>query len=341
MNKAVQKLPETYLHAMRRILGEEFDAYLESFGSERTAGLRVNTLKLRPADFEKISPFPLEPVPWTKNGYYISASEKSGKHPYYFAGLYYLQEPSAMAPAAILPVRPGERVLDLCAAPGGKSTELAAKLQGKGLLVANDISNSRAQALLKNLELFGVKNALILSEDPKKLAERFPEYFDKILIDAPCSGQGMFRKDPAVIRSYEEHGISFYTELQKSIVRTALRMLRPGGMLLYSTCTFSVEEDEEIVLYMKQCCEDLHVIDIPGRFPGFAPGRPDLASRDDPELLRCARLYPHRIRGEGHFVSLLQRGETGLSESGDKERPAETARSARPAKLSPETVAFL
>ena len=338
MNK-IPALPEPYLSMMKKLLGAEYEDYLNSFRAEKTAGLRVNTLKISPSKFEQISPFPLRRVPWTENGYYIGASERAGKHPYYFAGLYYLQEPSAMAPAQILPVKPGERVLDLCAAPGGKSTELAAKLQGEGLLVSNDISNSRAQALLKNLELFGVKNALILSEDPRNLADRFPEYFDKILIDAPCSGQGMFRKDPAVIRSYVEHGIGFYTALQKSITENALRMLRPGGMLLYSTCTFSVEEDEEIVLHMKKCCPGLHVADFSGRYEGFSLGRPDLASEDDPELLFCARLYPHKLRGEGHFIALLQK--EGYPEEDAVQTRKDPVRSRTSPKLSAETEAFL
>ncbi len=339
MNDRKEKLPESYLQVMKTLLGDEYPAYLDSFGDERTYGLRVNTLKISPEEFEKISPFLLERVPWTENGYYCSASDKPGKHPYYYAGLYYLQDPSAMAPAAVLPVEPGDRVLDLCAAPGGKSTELAAKLQGSGVLYANDISNTRAQALLKNLELFGVKNSVILSEDPEKLAGRFEGYFDKILIDAPCSGEGMFRKEPAVIRSWIEHGNEFYAGLQKKITRAALRMLRPGGMLLYSTCTFSPTEDEETVLYMKSICPALHVVPIPGRYEGFMPGRPDLSSVDDPELLHCARLYPHRLRGEGHFVALLKK-EDASSEA--QERPADTQGTGEKGpRLSLETEAFL
>ncbi len=334
------RLPEPYLARMREILGSEYGDYLESFEEERTSGLRVNTLKISPEEFRKVSPFPLEPVPWTSNGFYCRAEDRPGKHPYYYAGLYYLQEPSAMAPAAVLPVEPGDRVLDLCAAPGGKSTELAAKLNGKGLLVSNDISNSRAQALLKNLELFGVKNALILSEDPVKLAPRFEGFFDRILIDAPCSGEGMFRKEPAVIRSWIEHGNEFYVSLQKSIVRSALQMLRPGGMLLYSTCTFCPDEDEEMVLYMKKICPGLHVVPIPERFPGFQPGRADLASEADPELSHCARLYPHKLKGEGHFLALLQKDPADNGDFPQNYSAVSEGRRRTP-KLSSETLEFV
>lgn len=217
-----------------------------------------------------------------------------------------------MTPAEVLPVEENDRVLDICAAPGGKSTELACKIGPGGLLVSNDISVSRAQALLKNLELFGVRNALILAEDPKRLSGYFPAYFDKILIDAPCSGEGMFRKEPAVIRSWEEHGNEFFVALQKQIVREALKMLKPGGMMVYSTCTFSPSEDEAIIDFIRSLDPTVRVLDIPERYEAFAPG-----VSDDPELSKCARLYPFRLKGEGHFVTLLQKGKDApLSEVG-------------------------
>lgn len=179
---------------MRTLLQDDYDSYAACLDQPMHHGIRINTMKISVEEFLKINPFHLRPVPWCENGlYYDETLDKPSKHPYYFAGLYYIQEPSAMTPAHVLPVEAGDRVLDICAAPGGKSTELAAKLHGTGLLVSNDISASRAKALLKNLEVFGTENALIISEAPYKLAERFHEYFDKILIDAPCSGEGMFR----------------------------------------------------------------------------------------------------------------------------------------------------
>ena len=190
-----------YLDTMKEMLGEDFQAYLDSFNDSRLYGLRVNTLKITTEEFLKISPFDLKPIPWIENGFYFSEKDKPAKHPYYFAGLYYIQEPSAMTPANVLPIDEGDVVFDMCAAPGGKSTELGAKLNQTGLLITNDISNSRAKALLKNVEVSGIPNVCVLSEDPKKIANRFSTFFDKVLIDAPCSGEGMFRKDNKLIKS--------------------------------------------------------------------------------------------------------------------------------------------
>ena len=301
-------LPELFEEKMKQLKGEEYELYRESFSQKRVYGLRVNTLKISPEEFEKICPFPIRPIPWIENGYYYNGDvDKPAKHPYYFAGLYYLQEPSAMTPANLLPIEPGDKVLDVCAAPGGKSTELAAKLKGHGLLVSNDISNSRAKALLKNMELFGVTNALIMSEDPQKLVNRFYEYFDKILIDAPCSGEGMFRKEPAVIKSWLEHGNQFYANLQRQITEAALKMLKPGGMLLYSTCTFSPQENEATIMHMMQVCPELEIVPVK-RYEGFGPGMPQTVNGPE-ELKECVRIWPHRMQGEGHFLALLRKGK--------------------------------
>ena len=302
------ELPTAFLARMQELLGDEFTDYMESFQDKRVYGLRLNRMKVCAEEFARISPYGMEPIPWIDNGYFYQGDVKPGKHPYYFAGLYYLQEPSAMTPANRLPIEPGDRVLDICAAPGGKSTELAAKLAGTGLLVSNDISNSRAKALLKNLELFGTQNAVIMSESPHKMAKHFPEYFDKILIDAPCSGEGMFRKEPGVIKSWVQNGTAFYEKLQREIVTYALQMLRPGGMLLYSTCTFNPGEDEGTVMYMRKICPELKILPIEG-YEGFSPGRPDAVEDGDAELYQCVRIFPHKMQGEGHFLALLQKGE--------------------------------
>ena len=200
------RLPENYIREMKELLGSEYPAYEASLSDPVCSGLRINRLKLSRLDWNQICPFVLEPVPWTENGFYYGEEDSPSRHPYYYAGLYYLQEPSAMTPASRLPVSPGERVLDLCAAPGGKATELGARLEGKGLLWANDISNSRAKALLKNLELAGIGNCCVTSEFPARLAEELPEYFDKILVDAPCSGEGMFHREPSMVSYWEERG---------------------------------------------------------------------------------------------------------------------------------------
>lgn len=213
-----------------------------------------------------------------------------------------------MAPAAVLNVQPGQRVLDLCAAPGGKSTELGARLRGEGLLVSNDISASRARALLKNLELAGITNCCVTAEKPEKLAEVFGAYFDKILVDAPCSGEGMFRKDPELVRSWQERGPMAYVPLQREILSQAVRMLKPGGELVYSTCTFSPKEDEGAVDWLLEQEPELELVAITpweGAVSGIK-GQPVI------------RLYPHRVRGEGHFIALLRRR---ADETGDFSQP--------------------
>lgn len=305
----MNRLPITFEEKMRRLLGGEFDAYIDCFDKPRYNGLRVNTRKISVEEFERICPFPIRPVPWIENGFYYDGEKVSpSRHPYYFAGLFYLQEPSAMTPANRLPVEEGDRVLDLCAAPGGKATELAAKLNGTGMLAANDISASRARGLLKNLEIFGVANMMVLSEEPGNLEKIFPEYFDKILIDAPCSGEGMFRKDKRMIKAWEEHGPSYFAKLQRNIVLQAARMLRPGGMLLYSTCTFDPEENERIIEHLMECCPEFRILPILP-YDGFSPGMPEASDKRTPDLARTVRIFPHKMEGEGHFMALLQKGD--------------------------------
>lgn len=279
-------------------MGEDYQAWLKSYEAPCYRGLRVNTGKLSVEKFEKISPFPLQKIPWIGNGFYLGEEANASKHPYYAAGLYYLQEPSAMTPASCLPIEEGDRVLDLCAAPGGKATELAAKLGGTGLLVANDISNSRAKGLLKNLELFGAGNILVTSETPERLTSYFEGFFDKILIDAPCSGEGMFRKEPSMVKDWLEHGPEYYAQLQRKIVECASRMLKPGGMLLYSTCTFSPEENEGTIAHLLEFDSTLRTVSLPS-YEGFTPGCNGLTD--------CVRIYPHKMKGEGHFIALLQK----------------------------------
>ena len=196
----IQTLPLPFLERMKEMLGDDYDAFLESYENPRTYGLRVNTAKLSCQDFQELSPFPIRPIPWISTGYFYDEESRPARCPYYQAGLYYLQEPSAMTPASRLAIEPGDFVLDLCAAPGGKATALGAALNDTGFLLANDISTSRARALLRNLELFGMKNMLVTDEKPAKLAQRFPAFFNKILLDAPCSGEGMFRKEEALAR---------------------------------------------------------------------------------------------------------------------------------------------
>lgn len=309
------KLPELFEEKMKVLLQDDYAEYLQCFEEPRHYGLRVNTGKISVEDFLKIAPWPLTPVPWISNGFYYDGEQiQPAKHPYYFAGLYYLQEPSAMTPADRLDVEPGDRVLDICAAPGGKATELGAKLKGKGLLVANDLSNSRARGLLKNLELFGIGNLLVSSEEPGKLVPHFPEFFDKILIDAPCSGEGMFRKEKKMIKAWEEHGPEFFSRLQRSIIIQAAAMLKPGGRMLYSTCTFDVRENEQVIEYLLQICPDFTLCEIKG-YEGFSGGRPEFTESKNPALAKTIRIFPHRMQGEGHFLALLKKeNKSGIAE---------------------------
>ena len=300
------ELPIAFEQKMKMMLGSDYANYLASFEENAHQGLRVNTAKISVDEFLKLSPYTLKPVPWCPNGFYYEKQEKPAKHPYYFAGLYYIQEPSAMTTASLLPVKEGDVVLDLCAAPGGKSTELAAKLNGSGLLITNDISNSRAKALLKNIEVFGVGNALVTSEPPNALAKRFPAFFDKILIDAPCSGEGMFRKQNNMTKAWESNGVDLFVGLQRSILKEAVTMLKPDGMIIYSTCTFSKEENEQSIEYLLSLDDSLELVELP-KFEGFDEGHPEWGNTGNEELRKCRRLWPHRIEGEGHFVALVHK----------------------------------
>lgn len=322
-------LPSMFEKKMKVLLKEEFDDYIACYEEPRFYGLRVNTKKISTEEFKQICPFEIKPIPWIENGFYYDGDHvQPSKHPYYFAGLYYLQEPSAMTPANRLPVEPGEKVLDVCAAPGGKATELGAKLAGSGVLIANDISNSRAKGLLKNMELFGIGNMCVLSEEPGKLEEYFLEYFDKILIDAPCSGEGMFRKDKKMVKAWEEHGPQFFAKIQRGIVTQAARMLKPGGMILYSTCTFDPEENEGTVEYLLHTYPEFEIQDmIP--YEGFSAGMPEVTSCKEPDLKKTVRMFPHKLHGEGHYLALLKKGETDTSpmhqSAGKSKRPGKPA----------------
>ncbi len=324
-----QDLPEQFKREMRELLGGEYDAYLAAMEKSCRPGLRVNTLKWKPEEAIRCLGLKPDPIPWTANGFYCDPRRRLSKDPYYFAGLYYLQEPSAMAPAQLLPVRPGDRVLDLCAAPGGKSTELGARLRGEGLLWANDISSSRAKALLKNLELFGIPNLYVSCETPRHLAECCPEFFDRILVDAPCSGEGMFRQEPDMVKAWLERGPEYYAPIQQEILRSAVSMLRPGGHLLYSTCTFSRLEDEENVARLLADYPEMELVPL-AHFPGASEGI---------GLTGCLRLFPHRVEGEGHFMALLRKRGNARPEKLPGGEPADGRMrpgNARPEKLPGE-----
>ncbi len=303
-------LPPLFVDRMRAFLGpEEFAAYQAALARPPQVGLRVNTLKIGVDAFRARAPFALEPVPWCPAGFRVTDGSRPGKHPYHAAGLYYVQDPSAMAPAEVLAPRPGERVLDLAAAPGGKTTHLAALMQGQGLLVANDVQPKRVHEMTNNLDRWGATHIVVTQESPARLARRWPGFFDRVLLDAPCSGEGMFRKDPAARRIWSPKHIQRCARLQSTLLRDAARLVRPGGYLLYSTCTFAPEEDEGVLARFLARHPEFTVEPIPLR-PGFDRGRPEWLHPPGPPALRGAvRLWPHKAPGEGHFVALLRKAE--------------------------------
>lgn len=293
-------LPEGFEARMCALLGSEYEDFLASFDRPLCTGLRRNPLKT--GFTGDLSRFSLSPVPWCPTGFYYDAVSRPGLSPYHAAGLYYLQEPSAMAPAELLDPQPGERVLDLCAAPGGKSTQLAGKLRGKGLLVCNEINAKRAKILSGNIERLGISNALVLNEHPKRLEERFAGYFDKILVDAPCSGEGMFRKDRDARGEWSEGNVKLCAARQDELLREAWRALKPGGTLIYSTCTFNRDEDEGALERMLGWAEDEAAqageVAVDASW-GIVCERVG--------AFRTFRFYPHRARGEGFFAAVVRK----------------------------------
>ena len=299
------ELPVKFLERLKEQLGDEFDDFLASYVRQPKRGIRINTLKTDSYDLKGQAPFDMEPVPWVKNGFFVSEDDDPAGHAFYRAGLYYIQEPSAMTPADRLPVSPHDKVLDLCAAPGGKATAIAAKLQNTGLLVANDASASRCRALLHNLELAGAGNIIVTNELPQELEKKFPAYFDKIMVDAPCSGEGMFRKEPEVINTWSPERVGYFAKQQRSILKSAVAMLKDGGFLMYSTCTFSPEEDEGSVSFVLEEYPEMELVEIEG-YEGFSAGALE-AGNSDERFRKTVRIWPHKMDGEGHFMALFRK----------------------------------
>lgn len=298
MNEQQITLPQAFVERMREQLGAEADAFFASYESPRAYGLRRNPLKQTAEQFERLMPWQLEPVGWADEGYYYSDADRPGKHVYHEMGLYYIQEPSAMCVAQIADPQPGEVVLDLCAAPGGKSTQLAGRMAGEGLLVCNEIVPNRAKILAQNIERMGVKNAVVLNHSPQELEVRFPAFFDRIVVDAPCSGEGMFHKEEAALTEWSPENVQMCAQRQRDILACAVNMLCPGGVLVYSTCTFAPAEDEDMIRWLLDKYPDLTLQPIDTAALGISDG----------EISGTGRIYPHRQRGEGHFVARLMKG---------------------------------
>ena len=293
-------LPQEFLQRMQKRLGTAYPAFLRCYDAPPVRGVRANLLKCSPQAFQGLAPFAGEPVPWAEGGFYTE-SEKLGHTPAHHAGLFYVQEPSAMCAAPLLGAKPRERVLDLCAAPGGKTTQLAAAMQGEGMLVANEYVYDRARILSQNVERLGVANCAVISADTAALAQKLPAYFDKILVDAPCSGEGMFRKDAGAVAEWSAENVERCISRQREILDNAAAMLAGGGSLVYSTCTFETGENEEQIAQ-------------------FLARHPDFVLREQRLLL------PHEVRGEGHFAALLEK--TGEARNSAPAFPAACPRAA-------------
>ena len=311
MTQAIPPLPQAFAARIKAQLGTEAEAYFEALAQPYTRGLRQNPSKPTPlAEVEGLG----DPIPWEANGYYLSAESSAGSHPLHEAGAYYLQEPSAMIPARVLSPMPGERVLDLCAAPGGKSTQLATLLGLDGLLVCNEPIPSRAQVLSRNVERMGIGNALVVCADPSRLESQWPCAFDAILTDAPCSGEGMFRRHPETRLEWTADSPAGCAARQQRILESAIAMLKPGGRLVYSTCTLSPEENEQTVERLQKSHPELTPVDF-----SIPIGQGQML-RSRAGMLR---IYPHQLRGEGHFVALLvKQGDASARETSTVFSPA-------------------
>ncbi len=287
-------LPEEFLKRMQNQLGDEYGDFLKSLERPRAVALRFNPLK---GEAPRL-PFVQENVPWEPQGFYYDPKQRPGLHIYHEAGVYYLQEASAMAPVQLLDPQPGEKICDLCAAPGGKTTQIAGRMLGKGLLLCNEINPKRAKILSRNIERMAVANALVTNEHPATLAQKYPGFFDRVLVDAPCSGEGMFRKEEAAVTDWSQETVEMCARRQAEILHTAAQLVRPGGRLVYSTCTFAPEEDEQAV----QAFLDSH--------PEFAPETVD-APWFVPGENSSFRMWPHKLLGEGHFAAVLKKQDGG------------------------------
>lgn len=305
-------LPLDFKDKMKHLLKDEFDDFLKGYDKDNFYSLRINTLK---ADIQTILDkklFSFSPVKWCPTGFYYPGNERPGRHSYHHAGVFYIQEASAMAVVECADIQHGNKVLDLCAAPGGKSTQIAAKLGGTGLQVSNEIVPNRAKILSQNIERMGIKNAIVTNESPEKLEKVFPDYFDRIIVDAPCSGEGMFRKDPAVVNEWSLSQVEVCANRQAHILESAHKMLAENGIMVYSTCTFSPEENEIAIQKFIDSHPEYTIVK-PEIHKFFSPGVPAWAGSSNSDLTFTMRLFPHKIDGEGHFVAVLKKTSGNIS----------------------------
>lgn len=301
------RLPDSFLAKFKELMiDEEYNLFINSFEHHNFEGIRFNSLKIDKEDFIKKITNLNARIPWTKDGFYYEKENSDVRltiHPYYHQGLFYIQEPSAMYPAEMLSPSEDDKVLDLCAAPGGKTVQMAAMMNNKGLLVSNEISPKRVRALKKNIELYGIKNTIITNSTGKNLLETYGTYFDKILVDAPCSGEGTFRKDKHSIKEYDKYVGNELYEIQRDILDYAMKLLKTGGYLVYSTCTFNPEENEKQIEYVlnKYDC----ILVTGNKTDGMVNGRPEWSEFNTKELENTIRFWPHMTNSEGHFAAKL------------------------------------
>ena len=312
------KLPEAFENRMKTLLGDGYTAFADALCHEDPVkGLRVNTKKVSVDTFTQIAPFHLEPIPYVEGGFIVSEDAGAGKHPYHHAGAYYMQDPGAMSTVAAIPAdfwkNRNLKILDLCAAPGGKTTQLAAlSWERGGMVLANEYVSARSRILAGNVERMGLDNVLVTNLDSKYIGEWYPGVFDLAVVDAPCSGEGMYRKNDLAISEWSPENVTMCAERQKEIVDNAVKTVAPGGYLLYSTCTYSTEENEEIVAYLLDRYSDFRVVPCAASvIPHTADGI-DVTHGRYPELSLCRRFYPHISQGEGQFLALLKRGEDAV-----------------------------
>ena len=300
-------LPQEFKERMKSILGEQYDKFLFSYNEKPARGVRINTNKV--AD-ETVMPFSFENTPFASNCKYLIGEEKYGNHPYSHAGLFYMQEPAAMMPANCLKIHPEWKVLDLCACPGGKSGQIANKLT-TGLLISNEIVTSRSKILFSNMERQGFTNVVVTNDTPGKFASILPNFFDLVVVDAPCSGEGMFRKEPAAITEWSLANVQACAIRQQEILNSAKECVKPDGYLVYSTCTFSIEENEKTVQAFLETNENFELVSVN---PAIEKITSDgIAINGNAELKKCRRCYPHVTRGEGQFMALLHKADEGTT----------------------------
>lgn len=299
------KLPVKFEERMKSILGEEFSEYKTSLEREPVKGFRINTEKVSPSKYDKLSIFGKEKIPYVENGFYLKY-DKAGNHPFHHAGLIYIQEPAAMAPAECIDISPDWKILDMCAAPGGKSTQLKTKLGEDGVLVSNEIISSRCKILTGNIERLGLKNTVTTCMDTKKLIRYFPKTFDLIMCDAPCSGEGMFRKEEIAVSEWSEENVLMCAKRQEEILENAVELLKDGGYIIYATCTFSLEENEKLIDSFLDAHPQFTLVEVNDKVKEMTCDGIYFEGCKTENISLCRRFYPHKAPGEGQFMAVLK-----------------------------------